>query len=462
MINIKPEVFQAVGVIFVSAIGITVGHSQVKPSPPIVKDEFSQENQRRLLRRERAYESAKKRGVATSGIRIFDEPPGSTGLKLTQSFTSPQTIPAPLVSLTYSVLGSFAHDSTPLTTDVVDFSAQQTHYLFTNGLESDYGYVFDPLWMSSSQNPWLVLKAGRPGATSVYQLYGYQKSTGRIHRLSPVQLKNRVLTLSPDHRYLTYVAHGGTLGVDSIYGDFKPLELWVWDSQTEHNFLVTTNDGIEGSYSWRSRSELFYSQIETRANRLLDVTYVWNSLTKESKEWMANCRGVVLSPDKTQAIYNAQIDPLKRERAYKIKNLKTGAVLVLNRTYLGKVNPDDPSRQIVWSPDSRFVFSVLNHPSQVPTNLFVYDTHSRKSVHWPVVKPKMDAKILAISSKGQRVFLLREEVTGQNNVLYEFNHRYNVVEVNSANGRQRTLWSKENLLGLNSNSVILSKQILQD
>lgn len=401
---------------------------------------------------------------APTKIVLGDESPGTSGVVLIKTERKLTNAKINLPWLVYSELafpGIYSKKSRVFTViNSQPSNSIEEQFFFSPYSSTDAGYIADPLWLN---NRTIVMKCGVYNDYNGYSLYVFDRPTKRIFRLCQ-GISNPLLTVSPDHRYMTYLVGGDSIGSSD---EGQLLQLHVWDAQLNHDTKVATNLRLQGSYNWKSDHELIYSQEEKRGAVLTANSYIWDATTNKSSLWLRDCQAPVLSPNALYVVYAAPLDVTKDfapdNSTYVVQNLKTGKKTVVERIGLGKY---DPNRQLIWSADSRLVFSILRLWTDTVVKghrLFVYDRASRKPLAFNILKPQQTATLLASSSKGERLLFLRQRILSHKlNAVYDWDYGFSVDSVDTNTGKVTTLLDKKHVLGLSAASIVFDKDFLKD
>jgi hypothetical protein len=469
----KGKVFFILCLLTAPLVGIAWTQSRGPKLPiatPTPQTDFKAEQNKRLQsKKEMQAEFDKELGKhPKEKVIVADEDPGTSGLVWVGTARKSVAVKPVVDTLTYSELKTLGtYRKKPGTYIVAGFnslSESEEQYFFSPYSTTDVGYITDPLWLNNDRT--LVMKCGVYGDVSQYTVYVFDKPTKRLFRLTE-GLVNPRFTVSPGRRYLTYILGGNSSGPGSMMGGEEPVGLWVWDAKLNHKSEVATNLRLQGSYWWKSKHELIYSQEEKRGVLQVPVSYIWDAVTDKKQFFLLDCQSPVISPDGQYVVYATSLDPTKSftpdNSTYVVRNLKSGKKTVIERTGLGKY---DPNRQVMWSADSRLIFSMSNlwtQQGQKPYRLFVYNRVSGKALSWSFLKPEVHAILLNSSMRGDRVFFLQQRIlTKKLTVLKDFDYGFSVESVNTKTGKVTTLIDKKHILGLSDASIGLRKEFLKD
>lgn len=399
-------------------------------------------------------------------VSVDGSHPGTTGLSFLgverKAVKSPR-----FGSLSYGAVRAVGkYEKFPTLSAVVNLArARAERWVFANYFSGDGGYIFDPLWLNEGRT--LVIKHGIEwNDFDGYYLYVFDKPTKRIFRLDG-GLGNKQLTVSPTRRYLTYVSGGSSFSPIGFRGEDILVTLHVWDAQRNYQAEVATNLRLQGSYSWKSEHELVYSLEEKRGAFLTANSYIYNAATGKSRLWHKECQAPVFSPDGRFVVYATRRNATKNlspdNAMYVLQTLKSGRKRILKPSLLGEY---DMNRQVKWSTDSRLIFSILRvWPYFTPRDhrLFMYNRVSRKAKAWSVLKPHEDVTLLTSSSRGARVFLLRQRMLSEKLLpIGSWDYEFKIDSINTRTQRLTTLWRKKHIQGLAEDSIIFNQTFLKD
>ncbi len=449
---------------------VQIAKPKAPVSSPTPQTDFADEAKEQAKYEEQAQEEVrqmqKEARRPTNQIVVSGAPPGKTGLKWFGTTQRKMETPSSFSVFTYSELKSLRQaGKLPFVYTIVSVdSAKKELLVFANYSVNDGGHLTDPLLLNNNHT--VVMKNGGYGYLQDYTLYVFDKPTKRVFRLTS-GLVNPQYTVSPNRRYMTYISGGDEAGPGSFHGGEEPVDLHAWDSQLNHDIKVATNLRLQGSYSWKSDHELIYSQEEKRGAILVPNSYIWDATTGKSRLWLKDCQAPVLSPNGLYVVYAAPLDATKdfspANSTYVVQNLKSGKKTAVECAGLGKY---DPNRQVTWSADSRLAFSMLHLWTDtvvVGHRLFVYDRASRKPLSYALLKPQETATLLASSSKGKRVFLLRQRILSPKlNAVGDWDYGFSVDSVDTQTGKATTIWEKPHILGLSDASIVFNKEFLKD
>ena len=404
-------------------------------------------------------------GEKPSVVVVDGSHPGTTGLRFLGAERK-AVKPPRFGSLSYGVVRTVAQDQKfPTVTAVVNQSSTgEERWLFAN-YGGDSGYIFDPLWLNGGRT--LVVKNGIEwNDFDGYYLYVFDKPTKRIFRLDG-GLGNKQLTVSPTRRYMTYLSGGSEFGSIGFRGDDDLVTLYVWDAERNYQAEVVRNTKLQGSYSWKSNSELVYSLEEKRGAFLTENSYIYNAQTGKSRLWRRECQAPVFSPDGRFVVYATRQNRAKNfspdNAMYVLQTLKAGRKRILKPSVLGKY---DMNRQVKWSADSRLVFSILRVDSyftKEDQRLYIYNRAARKAKLCSILRPHEIATLLTSSSRGARVFLLRQRMLSEKPLpVGSWDYEFKIDSINTRTQRLTTLWQKKHIQGLTEDAINFNKAFLKD
>lgn len=131
------------------------------------------------------------------------------------------------------------------------------------GLEgTDGDFVFDPQPIGSSEN--VLVKLGDPVERpsilyNSYRLWMWNRTSNEFRRVCERDLFFRSIAVSPDGRYLAYLAGGNTNGALAFE---DPQKLYLCDWRTGKETLVAQdNPGLRAGFCWRDNQTLLYTSL---------------------------------------------------------------------------------------------------------------------------------------------------------------------------------------------------------
>ena len=338
------------------------------------------------------------------------------------------------------------------------------------GTEGDF--VFDPQLLPGSNNA--LIKLGDPAVRgrnsyNSYRLWNWNRQTNALTSAAPRELFFRQVAPAPNGARIAYIAGGNALGQtpEENGGIGEPLRLYIYNSQTKEETLVSDNKGVRGGFAWLDATTLLYTAVPAPEKSALNshafarpAIYAFDVTSGKSTLLLNEARHPIASPDGSRFIFWGLGDD---EDAVPLpdswwQNTGYAKLSVANRDgsgrhAYGRIQGKYPS--LVWSPDNQVVFwlrqsepspkaealietwNVVTNKARVVGKLAARDA---ETVERAWFQPQFRALDLAPDSK--TLFFAVEEVQQDGKVVSR------VQAVDLASGQVSAVAQLENAAGL--------------
>ena len=312
---------------------------------------------------------------------------------------------------------------------------------------TDGDFVFDPQLLPGSSDA--LIKLGDPAVRernpfNSYRLWNWNRQTNALTSATPRELFFRQVAPAPDGARLAYLAGGNALGQtpDENGGIGEPLRLFIYNTQTKAETLVSDNQGVRGGFAWLDATTLLYTAVPAPTKSALNTRafarpaiYAFDVTSGKSTLLLNEARHPIPSPDGSRFIFWGLGDD---EDAVPLpdtwwQNTGYAKLSVANRDgsgrrAYGRIIGAYPS--LVWAPDNQQVFWL--RPSKgspnaeasietwnVATNkartIGKLSARDAEAVERAWFQPQFRA--LSVAPDGKTLFVAVEEVAEQGQVV---------------------------------------------
>jgi len=415
--------------------------------------------------------------------------------RIFKEVTSAVTVDKPAEGhLVYSVF-QFTPDRYLPFLSLHDFSAQNaasTYFPFT-GPTARSGVVHDPKW--SPDGRYVLFKYGHLlEPTDTYWLYVWDTQNNSLQRVVDREISYKLVSWSPDGKYIAYLLNGDRLGSTTEYSSFEsyigPLKLYVCNWRTGQEYLVATSDTLHGPFQWLAPHTLLYDVLpsldqQTQKNQQNKgktspsvpnppVTprpqiYTYSIEQKKSTLWMKDGQRAVASPDGQWIAFFGSEDPKSPFPLNEDwRTVSRGdALCIARRDGTGRIALNRETGfypQIIWLPDNGHLLT-LQQTQESPnseaaikewnikeqTFRLLATLHAKDYEKLQTVDALGNFRPLKIAPSGKEMFVFIFEATGETKMDEMFSQMQNVrtlQRVDLTSGEVATVVRVTNSAGL--------------